>query len=122
MIKTSDLEKAYEFDCNVMPPFIDMRRKEHEDAWFVVSNHMEVMSKLFIPRFVSKKQIRFLAEQLYLIFEEMQSINANLALLYHNWVFTILDYYIEKAEGVECYEVCHNIHTFIQLYTQNEPI
>jgi hypothetical protein len=118
---SQEIAKAYEFDCNVVPPFIDIHKQDHEDAWLVISNHMEIMEKLFVDEFVDTKRIRYLAEQLNYIFEEMSNINVKLSITYHHWVFTILDYYLQKAVKEECYEIASNLQKFTQLY-QHEQI
>jgi transcription termination factor NusB len=115
MTSSKDIVKSYYQDCEVLPPFIDIHISNHEDAFLVVSNQMEIMQKLFVDSFVDEKKIRYLAEQLNYIFEEMTEIDVKLSLTYHNWVFSILHYYIEKCIKVESYEIASNLKKFIEL-------
>lgn len=107
-------------DSTRQPVFIKKNRKEHKEAYNIISTLLTELLYLIQDRFLTDKEVyKFIMNwyEIYMGFDLIESIN-----LYFTSVIYInemLDKYMLIAEQTEEYEVLSNLTKFIELKNQD---
>ena len=113
MATAVELGKAFITDASVRPYFFSARNTKNETVIKEGTEMLLSMSELFTSIILKQDEILEIYDFIWLKLDFIMELNDTHFKLYYDYLYEMLNYYLQIAEDSELYETCINISTLI---------